>query len=458
MFRRFFSGVLLRYLKMGDKSNSKTQRMETDKIPSLIMRFSLTTFVALFLNALYNIVDSLFVSRGVGDNAMGGVSIVFAFMIIQAAIAQTVGGGAAVLVSRFLGQKEEDKAGEVTLNAMAVFYISALLVSLLGFIFMNPILSFLGATEDVFPYARQYFLIILAGNVFSTGFSSIIRAEGQMIYALLIWLIPTAVNIIFDAVFIFGFKWGVSGAALATVLCQFVSFSMSVVFFLKLSQQKFKGARLSIKTIKEILPLGLPTLVQMSSLSVLIMFLNKTISSVGGTTAINTFAYVSKIIIFAMVPFNAVSQAVSPVVAFNQGAKNFERVKKTLNFSILICLVYALAAMALSQSISPYFIQIFTQNSQLILSGAQAIRITALALPFAPISIILGTYFQARGRKIQAFILNFSILAFMLPITLVFAKLWSVKGVWWSFLPACLLAALLSFAVKKTTDGREAIV
>ena len=232
-------------------NTTKTQELSSGKISALVLRYSLTTFAALLFSALYNLVDTLFVSRGVGDTAMGGVAVVFPFMIIQGAVAQTVGGGAASIVSRLLGKRDNAAAGEVTLNAMATFYISAVLVSLIGFIFMNPILSLLGATPDILPYARQYFTIVLAGNVFSTGFSSIIRAEGRMTYALLIWLIPTGVNVVLDAVFIFALDMGVRGAALATVLCQFTSFVMSILFFKKYSCQSFTGARLRLSTVKQ---------------------------------------------------------------------------------------------------------------------------------------------------------------------------------------------------------------
>lgn len=434
---------------MGNKSMSKTEAMANEKIPSLVLRFSLTTFAALFFSALYNIVDAIFVSRGVGDNAMGGVSIVLPFMIIQAAIAQTVGGGAASIISRLLGKKENAGAGEVTLNAMAVFYISAVVIMVFGFIFMNPILSLLGATQDILPFAREYYIIILAGNVFSTGFSSLIRAEGRMVYALLIWLIPTAVNIILDGVFIFGLDMGVRGAALATVLCQFTSFAMSMFFFKRLSCQGFKGARLRLKTVREIIGIGVPTLVQMGSLSVMTMLLNNILSTTGGTMGVNTFAYITRIITFGIVPFNSVTLASSPVIGYNHGAGDRKRVRQTLSFSASICMIYAAAALLTAQLASPQLINIFTDSAELISSGAHGLRIISAALPFVPVTFLAGAYFQAIGKKLPAFLLNVAILAFMLPCALVFSRLWGVDGVWWSLPPACAgaaaLAAIVSF-------------
>lgn len=191
-----------------DKAIKKNDEMRTQSIPKLITKYSLATFCALFFNELYNIIDTLFVSKGVGDNAMGGVSIIFPFMIIQGAVAQTIGSGSASIISRLLGKKEYEKAGNITIHAMFAFYLTSVVITIAGFIFMNPLLRLFGATQEIMSYAEEYFTIILIGNVFSTGFSSIIRAEGKMLYSLLIWLIPTAINVALDAVFIYALDMG----------------------------------------------------------------------------------------------------------------------------------------------------------------------------------------------------------------------------------------------------------
>lgn len=154
-----------------DKQLLKTDEMQTAGLPKLIAKYSVITFCALFFNEFYNIIDTLFVSRGVGDNAMGGVSIIFPFMMIQGAVSQTIGSGAATIVSRLLGKREYEKAGSATANAMLAFYTTSILITAAGLIFITPLLRLFGATEDIMPYAKEYFTIILVGNVFSTGFS-----------------------------------------------------------------------------------------------------------------------------------------------------------------------------------------------------------------------------------------------------------------------------------------------
>lgn len=193
---------------------------------------------------------------------MGGVSVVFPFAILQGAIATALGGGAASIVSRKLGEGRPEDAGRTTISAMAAFYASALLITLIGFLAMEPILRLMGVTGELYPDAKAYLTILLAGNVFSTGFSAIIRAEGRMTYSLVIWVIPISVNIALDALFILGFGWGVRGAAVATVACQFVSFSMSILFFMRFSVQNIRKQRPNMRRIGEILEIGLPSLIQ----------------------------------------------------------------------------------------------------------------------------------------------------------------------------------------------------
>lgn len=431
-----------------DKNKNKAVEMETKAIPGLILSYSSATFFALFFDALYNIIDTLFISHGVGDDAMGGVSVVFPFMIIQAGIAQMVGGGAAALAAKHLGEKDYKKAGSVTANAMLIFYSTAVITTLIGFLFMSPILKLTGVTTDILPYAKEYLSIILIGNVFSTGFSSIIRAEGRMGYSLAIWLIPTAVNIALDYVFINLLNMGVKGAALATVIGYFTSFLMSVIFFTKISCQDFSEIKINRQTAKDIVVIGIPTLIQMSSMSLIFLMINRLLSKFGGSVGINIFAYLSKIATLAIVPINSVAQAVSPIIGYNHGADNRARIKSTLNFGLLITEAYAVIALIAVMIIPDYFISIFTDNSEIIRDGAVALQIISPALILMPIVIILSSYFQSTGKKTKAIISSASILIFLLILLAVLPQIFSLTGIWLSIPIACLLSALLSVSIK----------
>lgn len=431
-----------------DKNKNKAEEMETKSIPKLIFSYSSATFFALFFDALYNIVDTLFISHGVGDDAMGGVSVAFPFMLIQAGIAQMVGGGAAAIAAKHLGEKNYKKAGSVTANAMLIFYSTAVITTMIGFLFMTPILKLTGVTDDILPYAKEYLTIILLGNVFSTGFSSIIRAEGRMGYSLAIWLIPTAVNIILDYVFINILNMGVNGAALATVICYFTSFLMSVIFFTKISCQDFSEIKINRQTAKNIVIIGIPTLIQMSSMSFIFLLINRLLSKFGGSAAVNTFAYISKIAMLAVVPINSVAQAVSPIIGYNYGADNKARIKSTLYFGLLITEAYSVAALIAAMLIPDYIVSIFTDSYEIINDGVIALKIITPALIFMPAAIILSSYFQSTGQKTRAILSSGSLIIFLVILLLILPNVYHVNGIWMSITIACILSAMLATTFK----------
>ena len=415
--------------------------MQDTPLPRLLVGYALTTFCALFFDALYNIADTLFVGYGVGDNAMGGVSVVFPFMLFQGAIAQMIGGGAASIVSRRLGKSDYEGAGNATANAMFLFYTVSAAVSVVGLLFRVPLLRFFGATEEILPYAKAYFTVILLGNVFSTGFSSIIRAEGKMRYALCIWLVPTAVNVLLDYVFIYVLKLGVTGAALATVCCWISSFSMSVFFFRKRSVQAFRAVKLNRKTMAEILTVGVPTLLQMSGISVMTLLMNRALAEHIGTLGVNAFAYMSKIIAFALVPFQALAQAAAPILGFNFGAKNSRRVGGTLRLTLFYSEIYAALGVVCTVLFAEQMMRIFTGSAQISAFGAQGLRILCGSLPFVPVVLIAGTYFQAIGEKMRAAFSPCVLLVLSAVFIAILPKRDAGMGVWLSVLLACVLAA-----------------
>lgn len=351
-----------------------------------------------------------------------------------------MGGGAASLVSRRLGEGDARAAGEVTINAMSLFYGSALLLTVLGFVFLDPLLLAMGVTAELYPYAREYFVILLAGNVFSTGFSSI-SAEGKMLYALLIWVIPISINIALDALFILVFGWGVRGSAISTVACQFASFSMSMLFFSRFSAQTFKGARLKLRRMFEVLTIGLPSLVQVGSLTIISALFNHVLAASGGTAGVTAYAYISRVFAFALVPFTAVTQALAPILGYNYGAKNHARVKSAVLFCAALCLFYALFALVALEAFPRAFIGIFTNNDTLVSLGANGLRIMAASLAFAPFPVLAGAAFQAVGQKTWALVFYAANLVFLVPATLIFAKLFGISGVWWAYVLANALAA-----------------
>ncbi len=423
--------------------SDKNIKLGTEKISKLVLSLSLTTLAGFLFNSIYTLTDALFVSRAVGDNAMGGVSLILPFTLLQGAISTTVGSGASAIVSRKLGAGKPEEAGQITFNAMLTFYVTAIITTVLGFLFMNPLLKILGCTGELEAYAREYFMIILLGNVFSTGFSSIIRAEGKMLYSLLIWVIPISVNIGLDALFILKMGMGVKGSALATVICQFTSFSMSVLFFTRFTSQKFKGSKPSKRDIFEIVGIGLPSLIQTGSLSVMSALFNNTLSKVGGELGINAFAYISKLITFGIAPLTAFSAALMPIVGYNYGAKKYDRVKETVRFCIKASIAYAIVMVAFVFVFSEKLIGIFTESGDVIVLASHGLKIIVFSLLFAALPMLMGAYYQSLGKKAEAYLMFSSTLIFSIALLFVLPNILKLDGVWLSYTLASALSSVL---------------
>lgn len=428
-------------------------RLGKDNILKLILSFATTTAIALGLNSIYTLTDSLMISWGVGDNAMGAISLIFPFVIFQGALSTALGGGAASIISRKIGKGELEEGGKFAYNAMVTFWVIALLVTIVGLVFIKQFLYILGATNELYGNSKDYFTIILVGNIFSTGFSAIIRAEGKMYYSLLIWVVALTLNIILDAIFIFVFKWGIKGSAYATVISQFVGFCISILFFIKFTTLKFKSVKFDFKKVGEILSVGFPALIQSLSLAVSLLVINNFLKMVGGSIAINTFAYVNKLIFFAVMPVIAITQAISPIIGYNYGANNIERIKLTVNYAEKISFIYGLISILLIEIFAELLIKMFTKNSEIINMGKTALRIIAISQPFMPFPMILGTRFQAEGKKLKAvfmFVLN---LIIMVPCLLISSQI-NLNAVWWSYVVANFITMIIVLLYRYKLDRK----
>ncbi len=411
-------------------SANKTLHLDTQSLPRLILSYFLASLAGLIFNAVYNLTDTLFISRGVGDVAMGGVAVIMPIVMLQGGISTMIGGGAATLVATKLGEGKPLDAGKITLNAMLAFYTVAIVITIVGLVFYHQILSLLGAVGEIYEYAKSYYIIILAGNVFSTGFSSIIRAEGSNGYATLIWVVPISINIVLDAVFIFVLEWGVKGAALATVISQVISFMFSIVFFTKFSLQRFRGVKCSYAIIVDICKIGLPVLAQVSAFSIMTMLINAIISNRYGDDYLIAFGYISKILYYAIIPFLALSQALSPIISYNNASSNDARVKKATIIGVVIAVVYAIVAIIIIGCLPAYLIAIFTDDVTIISLAKSGVRILSVSLIFMVAPIILGTIVQAKKRTFLATIAHLSGSVLAIPCVILLASVLDIDGVW----------------------------
>ena len=381
----------------------RSRMMEEMPVSRLIWKLTLPSVAGVMAYNLYNLFDTVFVSRGAGTDAVGGVAVSFPLFLFLSAISSTLGNGAASLISRALGAGDRERAARTAANTFLIFYTVAILITVLGLLFLEPLLYAAGVTDTLLPYARSYMRIILLGAVTSTGFSSLIRAEGDSRYAMLIWIIPMSVNTVLDVIFVFGMHMGVTGAALGTVLGQAVSMGMSIWFFflsgkstLTFQRQDFRP---DWKLAGEILFTGIPAFLQTSGYSVSIIIVNQFLKYFGGDTAISIYGIISRIQTFFLFPVMGLIQGIQPAAGYNKGAGKTKRTQETLWKGMKIAGFYGVAAWCFLLAAAPLIMRIFTKDQEVMVSGASVLRITGASLFFGSIQQVQSAWVQALGKK-----------------------------------------------------------
>ncbi|WP_051685384.1 MATE family efflux transporter [Clostridium sp. KNHs205] len=418
-------------------------------VSKLIWKMSIPSIIGVMAYNIYNIIDTIYVAKGVGTNAAGGLAVSFPLFLFLSAVTTTLGSGAASVMSRAFGEKDYEKANKTAANTIGLFYFIAILVTIFGLIFLNQLLYAMGVMDSLLPYAKSYTRIILIGAVTSTAFSSLIRAEGSSKYAMYVWVIPMLTNIILDPVFIFGFQMGVSGAAVATVIAQCVSVVMSIYYFFLSGKSSLKiKLRHFIpngKILQEIVFIGMPSFVQMFGYSISIIIINQILKKYGGDLSISTYGIVSKINTFLIIPMNGILQGIQPIIGYNYGAQKKQRVWETIKRASFITGIYgAVISLSLIVLAEP-IMYIFTSDPAVIRMGSYILKIINIGILFSGIQSIQSTYFQAVGKKLASLILSLCnyILCFI-PVTLIMSGIYELNGVWYSFPISTIMSLFIS--------------
>ncbi|MFA7574295.1 MAG: MATE family efflux transporter [Arcobacteraceae bacterium] len=405
-------------------------------------------------NALYNLVDTIFVGRGVGSLAIGALAIAFPLQMLIVAIAQTVGLGAGSAVSRNLGAGKIDRAKCVVGNSFFCVITLAFTVSAIGLSFIEQILIFFGATQTILPYAHDYVVVILWGlPFFSFAISSnnLIRAEGNAKAAMISMLIGAILNIILDPIYIFVFNLGIKGAALATITAQFCSFLFIIYYiykkdtFLKI---KLRHLKPNLEIIKEIITVGLPSFLRLSSGSIATLLVNQSLRFYGGDLAIIILGVVIKITRFLFMPMFGVVQGMQPIAGYNYGARQYDRVLEVLKLTIKVLLIMSSSICLLMIIWPAKVIGIFTTDLEVIQAGMPVMRLLLFSIPILSIQMTGATLFQALGKAAPAIV--FSLLRRVLlfiPLIIALPRFTQLglMGIWLSYPIADILSAVITW-------------
>jgi putative MATE family efflux protein len=360
--------------------NAGRAELGTAPIGKLLIKLSLPATFAMVVNGLYNLVDTIYIGRGVGTEAIGGLALAFPAQMLIMAFGMSVGLGAASVVSRSLGAEDDKKARRTAGNAFALAALSGVVMMIGGLIFLEPLLTLLGTTDALRGYAREYLSIILLGSPFialAMVSNNLLRAEGKAQISMMVMLIGAVTNIILDPIFIFVFKMGVAGAAWATVAGQFLAFLYASRFFIlkkSLVQVSLKHWVLKASIVREIIVLGIPTLVRQGGQSIVAILLNNMLGRYGGDIYISAYGVVNRLIMFIFMPLFGTVQGFQPIAGFNYGAKKYDRVKKTLRLALIFATLYMTVGFIIFMTIPRFMAGIFTSDPELINTAAHTMR------------------------------------------------------------------------------------
>ncbi|GKU24606.1 MATE family efflux transporter [Clostridium folliculivorans] len=429
----------------------KTNRLGEEKISKLLVTFSAPAIIGMLVNAMYNVIDRAVIGHGVNELGIAGITIGFPIQIIMMAFGMLIGIGATSLVSIRLGEGKKEEAEKIMGNAVTLLVVISIVLTILGLIFLNPLLKAFGASEAVLPYARDYVKVILVGMIFGTlgfGMNNFIRADGNPKIAMLTMLISALINAILAPIFIFIFRWGMVGAGLATSLAQVVSSTWIMSYFLmgKSSLKlRSKNLRLDSRIVRKILTIGTPPFAMQLSNSLLNVILNKTLIVYGGDLAISGMGIINSIQTLMLMPVIGVSQGSQPIIGYNYGAKKYDRIKETLKLAISAATIIVVIGFILTRLFPNQFIGIFASDEELIKFGTHALFIFFLCLPVTGFQIIGANYFQAVSKMKPAMFLTLSRqVLILIPAILILSKMFGLDGVLYAGPLADFSAAVLT--------------
>lgn len=420
--------------------SSDRHLLGTQSIGRLLLRLSLPSTIGMIVMSSYNIVDAVFIGRGVGPLGLAAIMVCFPLQMLSGALSVMAGAGGASIISRSLGAGDVDRAKRAFCATSSFAFGVGLIVAVTVFVFLEQVLRLFGATEAIMPYAEDYLSVILFGvplQMFGMVGNHAARAEGRARIAMTSMLISAILNMVLDPLFIFGFGWGMMGAAAATVLSQLVMFIWIFGYFLKgKSALSFVRAYMvpTPDVMREAVAVGSSEFVRMSAGSLSIVLINAALVRWGGDMHVAVYGVINRALSFFFMPLMGLAQGFQPILGYNYGAGNLERARQSIRLAVTASTVMATAGYAIAQIWPREIFLLFSSDQELVAEGIKAMRLISTTYFFVGFQITGSAMFQALGRARPAFILSLSRQVLLLiPMVIVLPAFFGTRGVWVSF-------------------------
>ena len=408
-------------------------------IGKLLLQYSIPAIIGMVVNALYNIVDRMFIGNipDIGSLAITGVGITMPIMTIVLAFGMLIGIGTTANISLNLGKGNRTTAEKLLGNAFTLSIIVGLAIAITGTIFANPILNLFGASENTLFYAKEYIGIILLGctfNILSFALNSTVRADGNPKMSSITMVIGCGANIILDYLFIFVLNLGVKGAALATIISQAITFFIILYYYtagnsnLKLKIENFK---LKKNLVTMTFAIGIAPFATQIATSLVQVIANNALKTYGSDLAIGAMTVISSLNIIFMMPIFGINQGCQPIIGFNYGAKKYERAKEAFKYATIAACVICIIGFVSIQCFPTQIISLFNNDPELTTLAIKGIRIYLLMMPVVGINIVATSYYQSIGKaKISMFVSLLRQVILLIPFTIILPKFIGLDGVW----------------------------
>lgn len=434
---------------MSQKGNA--MELGTQPVGKLLMQYAIPAIIAMTASSLYNIVDSIFIGQGVGPLAISGLAVTFPFMNLGAAFGAMVGVGASTLISVKLGQRDYGTAQVVLGNVVTLNTIIGVVYTIVCLMFLDPILYFFGASADTIGYARDFMQVILLGNIFThmyLGLNAVLRASGHPQKAMYATINTVVINTILAPIFIYGFDWGIRGAAIATVIAQVISLVWQ--FKILTDKNELLHLRRGIyhlqgKIVGNMIAIGLSPFCMNVASCFIVIFINQGLKEYDGDLAIGAYGIVNRLTFICVMIVMGITQGMQPIAGYNYGAQQYHRVNEVLKLAIWGATAVTTFTFLVGELIPELTVSIFTTDEGLISRAAEGFRISVLVFPIVGFQMVTSNFFQSIGMANKAIFLSLTRqLLFLLPGIIILPTFMGAAGIWWSMPISDVIASVVA--------------